>query len=215
KLENPVFWQEYLPEDHDIALRLKQEGLRTHLKNIDCEHDEIIVEKVPDFGRNLDEYQKKPAPAFIPLEVIFRLGVLKGSYLLSRRPNEFNEGQLFSIPLIECSTKWERLDRMLSWSEAAKIATMPLNEEEAFFTINQCLAMALNNFFKSVGLSLWDGKSEWAYIPNQLNHKQRDFMLVDSIGPDELRLSAFELPLSKEFLRSWYRKTKWYNEMTQ
>ena len=34
-------------------------------------------------------------------------------------------------------------------------------------------------------------------------------MLVDSLGPDELRLTYKGTPLSKEILRIFYRKTKW------
>ena len=41
----------------------------------------------------------------------------------------------------------------------------------------------------------------------------RTFMLVDSIGLDELRLQRNGVSLSKEFLREFYRKTPWFEKL--
>ena len=38
---------------------------------------------------------------------------------------------------------------------------------------------------------------------------RREFVLVDSIGPDELRLVRNGKKLSKEFLRGFYRDSEW------
>jgi phosphoribosylaminoimidazole-succinocarboxamide synthase len=58
---------------------------------------------------------------------------------------------------------------------------------------------------------VWDGKLEFAFADYSLSdpHYGRDFILVDSIGLDEMRLTYEGLPLSKELLRQFYHNTEW------
>lgn len=210
KLESPLFWKEHLSHSGPMAEKLKKEGLRTHQLNLDCGNDEIIVKEVACPRGELEFYKTSPADAFIPLEVIFRLGVVSGSSLLARDPAKYTAGQIFDEAMVEFSTKWEARDRMLSNDEAQELAFLSHSEMSELVELTQCLAQALKSFFGSRDISLWDGKVEWAFYAHE---GKRSFILVDSIGPDELRLTYQDLALSKEFLRSWYRKTDWYKDL--
>lgn len=212
KLETAEFWQKYLPANDDVASELKKSGLRTHQKNLDCRKNQIVVTELPCPRGDLDFYKSKPDFAFIPLEVIFRLGIPKGSSLLAREPGRYHENQKLDLPLVECSTKWESIDRMLEDAEACSISGMTDSEFEKLKKLTAYIAIALKNFFKESDIELWDGKVEWAFAPTT---DGRTFMLVDSIGPDELRLTHEHVALSKEFLRAWYRKSDWFCELKE
>lgn len=212
KLETSDFWQKYLSVNDELATELKSSGLRTHQKNLDCRKNQIVVTEFPCPRGDLDFYKSTPNFAFIPLEVIFRLGIPKGSSLLSREPSRYQENQKLEIPLVECSTKWESIDRMLDEAEACSISGMNSKEFDKLKKLTSYLAIALKNFFAENEVELWDGKVEWAFAPNG---NGRTFMLVDSIGPDELRLTHEHVALSKEFLRAWYRKSDWFCELKE
>jgi len=47
------------------------------------------------------------------------------------------------------------------------------------------------------------------------NKEQRSFMLVDSIGIDELRLLIDGKSFSKEFLREHYKNSNWYKNLEE
>src|SRR5262249_48760653 len=64
------------------------------------------------------------------------------------------------------------------------------------------LALALYVIFAQSGIELWDGKFEFA-------KDKKGLMLVDSIGPDELRLLYKGVHLSKEMIRQVYRDSPW------
>ena len=70
------------------------------------------------------------------------------------------------------------------------------------------LAYKLKEIFEDLGIFLWDGKFEFAFAEG--GRGERDFMLVDSIGPDELRLSYDGVQLSKQNLRNFYRGGDWH-----
>ena len=210
KLEAPEFWKQYLSHGDALAEELKSVGLRTHICSIGCEENQMVVQEVPCPRNDLNSYQAAPTNAFIPLEVIFRLGVPAGSSLLERHADRYYAGQRLEQPLIEHSTKWERVDRMLNETEAMTLAGLKAPEFKRLNQLTSCLGIALNSLFAGANLKLWDGKVEWAFVKRG---NRRDFMLVDSIGPDELRLSYGDIPFSKEFLRQWYRKTPWFKEL--
>ena len=151
---------------------------------------------------NYTFYQNKVTNCLIPLEVIFRFGVPKGSSLLKRR-DDIREGQVFTTPLIEFSTKLEQTDRYLSWDEAQAMAGLSQEEWSNFLNVIQVISLRLRDFFTDRGLELWDGKFEFAF------DDKRNTFLVDTIGPDELRLMLSGLPLSKEFLRQYYSSSSW------
>ena len=155
-----------------------------------------------------------PSSFLVPLEVIFRFGVPKGSSLL-KRVNDKNylneigldtppkEGSIFEKPVIEFSTKLESYDRYMSYSEAKGVSGMTEEEFDKLKTLSSILALRLKDLFSSIGVELWDGKFEFALTSH------RSLMLVDSIGPDELRLLKEGIQLSKEFFRQYYTDTPW------
>jgi phosphoribosylaminoimidazole-succinocarboxamide synthase len=157
-------------------------------------------------GTLVYDYAYAPAPRqLIPLEVIFRFGVPKGSNLLTRKdwyPFPIFEGAEFERPLIEFSTKLESKDRMLTYQEAALILK---GSSEALAQVHgrtHAVALFLQRMFREHGLKLWDGKLEWAHMDGTV-------CLVDSIGPDELRVGQNGAVMSKQFLRDYYLGTPW------
>lgn len=164
-------------------------------------------------------YQGRPRNALVPLEVIFRFGVPEGSSLLKRTGDAAycrdiglsappSPGDRFEIPVIEFSTKLENKDRYLTYAEAASIAGLHPAELGNLKDLAALVALRLKDCFAGIDVELWDGKVEFAFGEGEKNGV-RDFVLVDSIGPDELRLTVAGVPLSKENLRSFYRPTAW------
>ncbi len=147
----------------------------------------------------------RQARQLVPLEVIFRFGVPAGSSLLKRESwysFPIHEGAEFEEPLIEFSTKLESKDRMLSYQEAILMLGGDFSAFRRLHGKSQAVALGLKSILQECGLKLWDGKLEWARWDN-------DFLLVDSIGPDELRVSREEVVFSKQFLRDFYSGTPW------
>jgi phosphoribosylaminoimidazole-succinocarboxamide synthase len=170
-------------------------------------------------------YEDRPDNALVPLEVIFRFGVPEGSSLLKRTGDaEYRkalgltsapkEGDRFDIPVIEFSTKLETSDRYLSYEEAQEIAGLTDTEFDKLKALTALICLRLKDCFKDIGVELWDGKLEFGWTARDKKSAEkkgpRDFMLVDSIGPDELRLICDGMHLSKEVLRLYYRPTAWH-----
>lgn len=165
-------------------------------------------------------YQERPTECLVPLEVVFRFGTPKGSSLLRRlkkNPDYLKEldqsqmpkeGAWLARPIVEFSTKLEPEDRYLTKKEAQTLAGMNDNEFEKLYDLNLLLALRLKDIFAELKLELWDGKFEFAFTGDSEN--DRSFKLVDSIGPDELRLMHKNVQLSKEVLRQFYTGSEWH-----
>ncbi len=170
-------------------------------------------------------YQQRPSACLVPLEVIFRFGLPRGSSLLRRLqenpayaaelklPAEIKEGSVFAAPLIEYSSKLEESDRILTRQEAQQLAGMSDKEFTLLASLAQKISLHLHEFFASFDVELWDGKLEFAFTATTLG--SRSFTLVDAIGPDELRLIYRGIPLSKELIRQFYLHTPWYQAIKQ
>ncbi len=232
-LEDCKFWKEWdLPFKDDQALtslyeKFTNEGIRTHF--LHCNDNKMVVERVninqPEWtGSEWDYsvYKEKPTHSLVPLEVIFRFGLPEGSSLIERGKSCFDyladlglerafEGQVFDIPLIEYSTKLEDKDRYLRRSEAKEIACLSNDELKLLSNTAVLIALRLKDFFNKMGIELWDGKFEFSFTKEAVG---RGFKLVDSIGPDELRLTYNNVHLSKETLRQAYRNTSWHLDIT-
>lgn len=139
---------------------------------------------------------------FIPLEVIFRFGVPEGS-----SATQYHEvGTRFQSPMIEFTTKLEKQDRKLSEAEAQKISGL---SERNFIQLKAQtveVAKLVQTLLAQLQIELWDGKFEFALLNEEI-------VLVDSIGPDELRIDFQNTPVSKEILRKWYRSSGWYADL--
>lgn len=228
---NQEFFQRLM--NTGAGLRLKEKGCaHNFLYNINREGvepshvdlasgfavSEVAIPTVTAPGEVAQFYQKRPVQTLVPLEVIFRFGVPGGSSFTKRESYaDFNlssppqEGDLFSMPLIDFSTKLESSDRILRYQEAQQIAGLNEKEFAELKDLTQLIALALYQYFKRYEIELWDGKVEFGFCGDE---GQRHFLLVDSIGPDELRLLYKERQLSKEYLRQYLRTTHWYQQIT-
>jgi phosphoribosylaminoimidazole-succinocarboxamide synthase len=171
-------------------------------------------------------YRARPKDSLVPLEVIFRFGAPEGSSFLDRVAADPGyasacglgetpvAGAWFPFPIVEFFTKLEPADRFLSREEAKGVAALTEEEITELAQLTQLLALRLKDIFVARGLELWDGKFEFAFLPGEGG--QRSFQLVDSIGPDELRLiGKGGVHFSKEFLRRVYRGTAWYEALAK
>jgi phosphoribosylaminoimidazole-succinocarboxamide synthase len=241
-LGTPTLLKQFLPESNKILkdfpksnallYQVLEEGFSHHSHGrvfispeqslLKVKPVEVIHPTLNDNHFNYSVYSEKPINTLVPLEVIFRWGVPKGSSLLNTNKDhthikhflgepEIYAGMKFAKPYIEFSTKLEPTDRMLSYSEAKKVAGLTDQEFQTLIDTTSLIAMALKNIFEKTGRTLWDGKVEYAYSGDQAN---RFFEIVDSIGPDELRLTQNGKILSKELMRQYYRSTPWFKELT-
>jgi phosphoribosylamine---glycine ligase len=204
----------------------KKTGIKNHLVRQANEHgitnydgNNLIVKKVNVLKPFKDGsqysyamYQKPVTQTLVPLEVIFRLGAPVGSSLLSRKSNgQYYENQEFDQPLIEFSTKLEPIDRYLSADDARVVAGLNAQEFKNLIQLTSKLALELKELISKLNLKLWDGKFEFAF--GEVQDGVRELILVDSIGIDELRITANGIHLSKEMLRQYYYDTKWYKQI--
>jgi len=165
-------------------------------------------------------YNSRPTGCLVPLEVIFRYAVPEGSSLLKRAGDAAycqslgldtppKAGDVFAAPVIEFSTKLENYDRYLTYDEAQKISGMNTAEFSKLQQQMKTAAETLHGIFAEIGIALLDGKLEFGFAKDTDADGNRDFLLIDSIGPDELRLTYNNVQLSKEVLRKFYRDSDW------
>lgn len=225
---------------NELGEKLQAEGLRTHLLSgaaaapfpvklpIELTDSQLLVREVavarPEvrrvLGREVYDYSRAVsapgAPRLVPLEVVFRFSVPEGSSLIGRvqrNPDYLASigfpgavavrGARWDFPVLELFTKLESADRELSLQEAELISGVSCAVFEEMLFRTAWVAAFLRDRAERAGVELADGKLEWAVTGNRL-------MLVDAIGPDELRLLKNGVQLSKEFLRGFYRGTPWY-----
>ncbi len=188
---------------------LGERGITHHLLSVPCSANEIVVK--PFRVIRDQKIMPREENIFVPLEVIFRMGVAKGSSLLKRFPGQFLENQMFDKPMIEFTTKLERFDRPLTHEEAKLIANLNDVEWKNLIDTTEKIALVLRDTFASGEITLWDGKVEFA-LGTGLN---REIVLVDSIGPDELRLTKDGVQLSKEIIRQYYKGTEWHSRLDE
>lgn len=184
-------------------------------------------------GWDYSQYQQlKPVMALVPLEVMYRFGLPSGNSLSQRfvsNSKYLNQYGLNSLPkenvflerpLVDFSTKLEPGDRYLTQDEAQSLAGLTQNEMQSLQNLTLLIGLSLWNLHRKAGLELWDGKLEFAFVLSDVKKTSktdilfsREFMLVDSIGLDEMRILDQGEKISKDFLRDFYRKTQWYEDL--
>jgi phosphoribosylaminoimidazole-succinocarboxamide synthase len=171
----------------------------------------VLLPRVKNSLWDYSAYLKKPVNTLVPLEIIFCFGAPEGSSLLKRSQNPkyletlhlsepIFEGCEFSSPLIEFSTKLETKDKICTYKEAQKIAGMSNHEMIALKETSKLIAMRLKDFLEGAEIKLWGGKLEFAFVPPVFEKENREFMLVDSLGLDEMQLSYQGLSLTSQYL---------------
>jgi phosphoribosylaminoimidazole-succinocarboxamide synthase len=220
---------------NELGEKLKQTGLRTHYLSVLSPGKLFVrqVSVVPPravsvLGRTVYDYEptlRAPLPRLVPLEVIFRFGLPPGSSLLERigkDPSylaslgyaglEARPGSRWEFPVLEVFTKLESADRPLPLSEGLAISGLTGELLSELLLKTAWLAGCLKWLSAEAGLELADGKFEWGLDVESASDR---IFLVDAIGPDELRLLKGPVQLSKEFLRTHYRTTPWYEHVIQ
>ena len=237
-------WSHVDAQGNPMLSQLKESGLDHHMSQglvdealsacpLQSPTPYLHVHKVdvhrPSFdGEKYDYqlYQERPTNALVPLEIIFRFGVPNGSSLMKRVNNEVylaelgldkkpNFGDIFSKPVIEYSTKLESTDVYIPFAQAKEMAGLTDTEAQNLRDLVFVLSLRLRDIFSASDLFLWDGKFEFAFSKERDAQGNRSFVLVDSIGPDELRLTYDGVQLSKECLRQPYRGGAWHTALEQ
>lgn len=213
----PLSISEALNSEKQVLMQVEKVGVYPPIQS------QVQGQLVYDYPPlNYEENAKKLDQAtFVPLEVIFRFGLPEGSSLLSRlqkNPQLLMQyglkdtpkaGDQFDFPVVEFFSKLEGHDRLLTFQEAIFISQLPAPKIQQLLETCQLVSLWLYQRFQQLDIQLWDGKLEFAY------HPERGFILVDTIGLDELRLSYKGVSLSKELLRDFYRTTDWYQQIKQ
>ena len=206
-----------------LLQHLEECGFSTHFLKPGPLATDLVVRSVEVPRTNVGIYQTKPVAMLVPLEVIYRFGAPQGSSLLRKFKSgadwqtagydrAYQEGEDFAQVHLDVTTKLERLDRALNATEAKALAGMSDEEWDELVAFTKAIAEELKNLFARGGMKLWDGKLEFAFVrkPNG----KRGFILVDSIGLDEIRLTWKGRPLSKELLRQAYISSPWFTALT-
>jgi phosphoribosylaminoimidazole-succinocarboxamide synthase len=211
----------YLRTGHHSKGLVKRGGRSLAVREIGIRRPRRNADHTWDYGA----YQGAPVDCLVPLEVIFRFAVPRGSSLPERlrvNPSLKDdlgldtipvEGTIFSKPIVEFSTKLEDTDRYLTRAEARKISGMTGVEFARLESRTIQIAIELRELFLRADLDLQDGKLEFAFVTPDCGVAGRDFVLVDSVGPDELRLTHDGIQISKELLRRFYSGTDWFKAL--
>jgi phosphoribosylaminoimidazole-succinocarboxamide synthase len=179
------------------------------------ENKTILGRSIPDYTAT----RNSPSPRLIPLEVVFRFSCPAGSSLIERTAQnpdylasigfpdyKVEAGVQWDFPILELFTKLEASDRPITLSEALAISGLTGNQLQEVLLKTAWVAGFIKAICKQKGLELADGKLEWGV------EQDGTIFLVDAIGPDELRILKNGIQLSKEFLRTHYRTTDWYQQ---
>ena len=180
----------------------------------------VILPSLGEAGYDYGVYRHVRGNFLIPFEFIYRNTLPENSSLRRRIAEgkatlqEFGlaelppPGEFLKEPILDVSTKLEEQDRYLSFSEVESLGILSSEEIQRI----RELVLFVNRFItreaRRIGVENEDGKIELAL------DKNRNLMLVDVVGtPDECRFTFRGMPMSKEILRSFYRKTSWYEEV--
>ncbi|WP_435077486.1 phosphoribosylaminoimidazolesuccinocarboxamide synthase [Halococcus sp. AFM35] len=213
---------------HNFSL-LESEGISTHYRGVVddgsvvdlAETDEppremaIDLAQVPDLPVENGTYDYGAFHAeagdnyLIPLEIVFRNAVPRGSSLRSRRdPDEVgldvvewpDEPVRLPEPVVEFSTKFEEQDRYLAREETDAIAGRATLDELAALAreVNRVVTERADD----AGLAHEDGKIECLYHDGEVR-------VADVVGTfDENRFSYDGHEISKEVLRQYHKRTQ-------
>jgi len=165
-------------------------------------------------------YENENNNFLIPLEVIYRKSLPKGSSVFKRLEEGSlkledlglkempHPGQTLDNPFLDVSTKLESSDRYMDWIEAKDISYLSSQEMDEIKKITLLVNQLINEEAEKIGLKYEDGKIELAF------NEQRKLLLVDVLGTlDECRFTFEGIPVSKEIARIYYRKTNWYKDV--
>ncbi|MCS7249928.1 MAG: phosphoribosylaminoimidazolesuccinocarboxamide synthase [candidate division WOR-3 bacterium] len=165
-------------------------------------------------------YKKEKVNFLIPLEVIYRNSLPEGSSVFKRLKEGSlklsdlglkempQPGMILENPIIDISTKLEKVDRYINFETAKEIANLSEEELKEIKEKTLFINKLITEETKRIGLFNEDGKFEFGF------DEERNLILVDALGTlDECRFTYNQIPISKELARIYYRKTEWYQEV--
>jgi phosphoribosylaminoimidazole-succinocarboxamide synthase len=166
--------------------------------------------------RVINPEEKKISPKennfFVPLQVVFRNSLPKGSSFLKRVQKgiiSLSQYGLVSVKpnmklkntIIEFTTKLENVDRYISEEYAQRISGLSDKKMRKLKEITLQVNSMITQKADELGLEHADGKIEFAISPDS------QLIVVDSVGtPDENRFMYKGRHLGKQFLRNVYAK---------
>lgn len=179
--------------------------------------------KTTENGYDYRNYYGLTISYVIPVEFIYRNTLPEGSSVFKRlqdgklKPQDLGlkempkPGDTLPQPFIEYTTKLEKQDRPLSEKEMLdKKMIYGLQKLEEVKNLVLNVNKIITKILEKRGFVNNDGKVEVA-----LDENGRP-LLIDAVGtPDENRFTYKGIQLSKEIIRHYYRKTDWYNRLTQ
>ncbi len=195
--------------------QLAKLGIPSHYRKT-LSPTEIEVNLVRILFPQKGELKKGMSNYLVPLEVIFRNSLPRGSSVFKRlHAGQISLTQLgltempqpgakLPKPIMDVSTKLEPTDRYLSWEEALELSCLSKREIEEL----KDKALQINDFItkkaEEIGLEHADGKVEFGYTPD------RKLVLVDVAGTlDEDRMLYKGVHVSKQVVRDYYQTTPW------
>jgi len=226
--------------------KLEEKGIRTHYRGLVNENGKAVRFDALDKPSNVMEinlvnvhrpravthegklaynygmYTPKLVNFLIPLEIIYRNGLLEGSSIFKRLEQGSTTleslglshypkpGEKLKKPIFDVSTKLEEGDRYVMWEEAKGIAGLTYGEVAEIQDLLLRVDRVISELVARAGLVNEDGKIELAFDPD------RKLMVVDVVGTlDECRFTYNGLHVSKEIARQYYRKTQWFKDVEQ
>lgn len=199
--------------------RLEELGYKSHFVRL-LKPNEMEVNLVRRITSDLTEDMPN---RMVPLEIIFRDILGEESSVFRRlKKGEVTyqdlgldhyptAGEKLEKPILDFSTKYERVDRYFrNIEEARKHAKLSIDKMNEL----KSQALSINQYLRQHSDKLgWvhpDGKVEAALDP------QGNIIWVDAFGTlDEDRFEYQGLRLSKQIVRDYYRTTPWYEEFSK
>jgi len=201
-------------------------GIKTHFREF-IPPNRMRVQKVRIL--KYSKIDKKTSDYLIPLEIICRHYVagslwdriqskeVKPVKLGFKPTKDVKYGDRLPEPLIEFTTKLEDHDRLLTKSEAMKIASLNNDEFKAIIGSALKIDEKIAEEVEKRDLIHVDGKKEYAF------DEDRELMIVDTFGTaDEDRWWDWEnyskgqfVELSKENVRQYYRQLGYFDKLTE
>lgn len=201
-------------------------GIRTHFREF-IPPNRMRVHKVQIIEPA--KLTKKSTSFLVPLEVICRYyvagslwdrvrsGAIKPSKLGFKGNKEVKYGDALPEPFVEVTTKLEEFDRLLTKTEAMKMAAISADEYKAMIESVMQIDARIADEVGKRDLIHVDGKKEFAFDEN------RELMVIDTFGTadedrwwDETDYSKGEfVELSKEVVRQYYREKGYYSKLTE
>ncbi len=182
----------------------------------------VLKPEIRDKKYDYSIYQKETGNFLIPLEIIYRNSLPEGSSVFKRlkkgeiTPEDIGlkkipqPGERLPQPVIDVSTKLENIDRYITWDKAKTLANLSQKEVDEIKEKTMIINKLITEETEKIGLINEDGKVEFGF------NEKREIILVDVMGTlDECRFTYKGIPVSKEILRQYYRKTDWYKEVNK